>query len=299
MTPDELGGQEGPGETRGERPGMNEKFKAVLALLALLALLVVGEIFSLSRIHSMQKDFQFQEAQTRKQLTDWVNQDVSARLRALQQLNAEQLEALKIALDEASRHLGDQRGELHKDRLMVAALRNEHNRQLKELQHEIALNADQQQVGALTDDVSQTKTDLGKTKQNVDSLANTLGMTRTQFGTLIARNHSEIAALRRLGERDYFEFTAVRRNAVRVGGVGLYLRKTNVKHHRFNVDLMVDDVWLEKKDRTINEPVFFSMGGSRSFCELVVNRVDKGRITGYISTPKGATEMASRMEGAR
>jgi len=294
MAPDVLREQDGSRE--GEKAGMDEKFKAVLAILALL---VVGEIFSLSRIHVLRKDFQAQEAQTRKQLTDWVNQDVSAKLSSFEQSNAEQIEALKIEQDEASRHLGVQRGELHRARLMVSALQNEHNRQLNELKHEIALKADQQQLGALTDDVSQTKTDLGKTKQNVDSLANTLGMTRTRFGTLIARNHDEIAALRKLGERDYFEFTALRHQAVRVGGIALDLKKTNVKHHRFNVDMLVDDAWLEKKDRTIDEPIFFSVRGSRTFCELVVNRVDKGKITGYISTPKGATQMASRLEGTR
>ena len=124
-------------------------------------------------------------------------------------------------------------------------------------------------------------------------------MTRTRFGTLIARNHDEIEALRKLGERDYYEFTAARHRAIRVGGIGVYLKETNVKHHRFNVDLMIDDVWLVKNDRTINEPIFFSTNGSRSFCELVVNRVDKGKITGYISALKGATQMASRLEGTR
>jgi hypothetical protein len=294
MGPDVLREQEGSRE--GERTGMDEKFKAVLAILALL---VVGEIFSLNRIHVLRKDFQAQEAQTRKQLTDWVNQDISSKLSAFEESNDAQLGALKIEMDEASRHLGVQRGELHRARVLVTALQNEHNQQLSELKHEIALKADQEQLGALTDDVSQTKTDLGKTKKNVDSLADTLGMTRTKFGTLIARNHDEIAALRKLGERDYFEFSAERHKSVRVGGVGVDLKKTNVKHHRFNVDLMVDDVWLEKKNRTINEPIFFSVRGSRTFCELVVNRVDKGSITGYISTPKGATQMASRLEGTR
>lgn len=287
---------QGSPESHSQKGGIDEKFKAVFVILALL---VAGEIYSLSRIHSLRKDFGAQEAQTRKQLTDWVNQDVSTQLGSLKRSNAEQIEALKIALDEASRHLGVQRGELRRARLMVSELQDEHNQQVSKLQHEIALKADQQQLGALSDDVSQTKSDLGKTKQNVDTLANSLGMTRTKFGTLIARNHDEIAALRRLGERDYYEFTAMRHQAVRVGGIGVYLKKANVKHHRFNVDLMIDDVWLAKNGHTIDEPIFFNSKGSRSFCELVVNRVDKGKITGYISTPKGARQMVSRLEGTR
>jgi len=296
MTPDEMPERESSREVHLERSGMEEKFKIVLAILALL---LIGEIYSLSRIHSLLKEFGGQEAQTRTQLTTWFNQQISAKMAEVEQRNADQLQALKIEMDEASKHLGTQRGELHQARLMVSKLQNEHDQQVNELKHEIALKADQQQLGALTEDVSSTKTDLGKTKKNVDSLAETLGLTRTKFGTLIARNHDEIAALRRLGERDYFEFTAVRHDPIRVGGVGLDLKKANMKHHRFNVDMMVDDVWLQKKDRTINEPIFFSVRGSRTFCELVVNRVDKGKITGYISTPKGTTQMASRLEGTR
>ena len=296
MTPEEMPERENSREAQVERSGMDEKFKVVLAILVLL---LIGEIYSLGRIHSLRTEFNGQESQTRSQLTTSFNQQIAAKMAEVEQANAEQLQALKIELDEASRHLGTQRGELHRARLLVSKLQNEHEQQVDELKHEIALKADQQQVGALTEDVSSTRTDLGKTKKNVDSLAETLGLTRTKFGTLIARNHDEISALRKLGERDYFEFTAVRHDAIRVGGVGLDLKKTNVKHHRFNVDLMVDDVWLQKKDRTINEPIFFSLRGSRTFCELVVNRVDKGKITGYISTPKGTTQMASRLEGTR
>ena len=296
MIPDEMPDREDPREAEIRKTGLDEKFKLVLVILALL---LVGEIVALARIRALGKIFVAQEAQSRKELTDWVNQLVTAKLSSFEKSNGEQLEALRAALDDASKHLGNQRGELRQARLMVSKLQSEHNRELDELKHEIATKADQQQLGALTDDVSATKSDLGKTKQNVDSLANTLGMTRTRFGTLIARNHDEIVALRKLGERDYFEFTALRHKAIRVGGIGLDLKKTNVKHHRFNVDLLVDDVWLEKKNRTINEPIFFTIRGSRSFCELVVNRVDKGKITGYISTPKGATQMASRLEGTR
>ncbi len=296
MTPDDVREEESSSEVQTGRFRMDEKFKIVVAILAVL---VVGEIFSLARLHSLRNDFRSQEAQTRQQLTDWTNQELSARLSAFEKANAEEFQAFKIELDAATKHLGAQGGELRRARHMVSKLEDEHNAQVSELKHEIALKADQQQLGALTDDVSATKSDLGKTKQNVDTLAENLGMTRSRFGTLIARNHDQIAALRKLGERDYFEFSALRHQPLRVGGVGVDLKKTNVKHHRFNVDLLVDDIWVEKKGRTINEPVFFTVRGSRTFCELVVNRVDRGKISGYISTPKGATRMATRMEGVR
>ena len=175
MTPDEMREREDTREVHTERTGMDEKFKAVLVILALL---VVGEIYSLSRMRTLRNDFRGQETQTRQQLTNWFNQQVTAKLGAFEQSNATQLEALKIELDESSRHLGAQRVELRRARQMVTKLQDAHTQQLNELKQEIALKADQQQLGALTDDVSATKSDLGVTKQNVSSLADSLGMLR-------------------------------------------------------------------------------------------------------------------------
>jgi len=72
-----------------------------------------------------------------------------------------------------------------------------------------------------------------------------------------------------------------------------------VKRHRFNLALLADDMEIEKKDRSVNEPIFFYLRGSKRFYELVVNKVESGKVMGYISTPKGAVQVASRSEGAR
>jgi hypothetical protein len=267
-------------------------------ILIALAVLMIAEIYSISRVAGMGKAIRTQDAKTRQELTNDFNNQLSARVMALEHANQEQLGALKVELDEASRHLGTQGGELRRARDMVAKLQTEHAQQVKDLKHQLALKADQQQLGALTLDVSNAKSDLDKTKQNVAELVNSYGMSRTRFGTLIARNHDEIAALRKLGERDYYEFTLVRHKPIHLASIGLDLKRTNKKHHRFTVALLVDDVWVQKDHRTIDEPIFFSTSRSQSFCELVVNKVDKDFISGYISTPKSdAHQMASRSEG--
>jgi len=84
-----------------------------------------------------------------------------------------------------------------------------------------------------------------------------------------------------------------------VANVGLVLKKTNIKRHRFNLALLADDMEVEKKDRTVNEPLFFYLKGQKRFYELVVNQVESNKVSGYISTPKGAIEVAARSEGAR
>ena len=182
---------------------------------------------------------------------------------------------------------------------MVAQLQDEQRAQTEQLKQELDQKADQQQVGALSQDVTSTKTDLDTTKKNVSTLASDLGMARSEMGTLIARNHDDIEYLRKLGDRDYFEFTLTKNQQAKVAGVGLTLKKTNVKRYRFNLNTLVNDMDVERKDCSVNAPVFFYVNGSKKPYELVVNHVDSSQVKGYLSTPKGVTEVTASSEGAR
>jgi hypothetical protein len=42
--------------------------------------------------------------------------------------------------------------------------------------------------------------------------------------------------------------------------------------------MIVDDIRTEKKDRAINEPIFFCPRGARQPSELVINRITKDKI---------------------
>src|SRR5262249_6770826 len=115
-------------------------------------------------------------------------------------------------------------------------------------------------------------------------------------GTLIARNHDEIDQLRRMGQRDYFEFTVNRKaGAQKVGSIQVELKDTNIKKNQFTINVLADDKNFEKKNRSVNEPIFFYMSGSRQPLELAVNKASKPTATGYLSVPKtaGATAAAT------
>src|SRR5208337_1827991 len=274
-----------------ESSGSSGKFVLIFLVLAALA---VGEIYAIHKTNSMRDALEAQQTQTGKQLRAEFQNQLAGRLRAIENANAQQMDELQDELDAASKRLGATGGELKHARAMVAQLQNEQRKQDEQLQAELAQKADQQQMGALNQDVSAQRTDLDNTKKALDSVRSDLGMARSEMGTLIARNHDDIEQLRKLGERDYFEFTAQRKNPVHMAGVSLTLTKTNVKRHRFNLDLLADDVQVEKKDRTINEPIFFYVSGSKRPYELVVNEVKADQVKGYLSIAKGAKEVAAR-----
>jgi hypothetical protein len=279
-----------------EDSGANLKFGLIFVILAVL---VIGEIYTLARISSVRTSLEAQQVAAQRALSTQLDQRFSEQIAALQNSHAQQLEALRQELEAASKRVGSTGKELRRARTMVETLQNEQRQQADRVKVELARKADQQQVGALSQDVSSTRTDLENTKKVLDATRADLGMARSELGTLIARNHDDIETLRKMGDRDYFEFVLDKTQSQRVAGVGLILKKTNVKRHRFNLALVADDMEVEKKDRTVNEPIFFYLRGSKRFYELVVNKVESGRVTGYISTPRGAVQSASRSEGAR
>ena len=275
--------------------GSGAKFVVVFVILAVLA---VGEFYVLARMNTLRDQLTTQQSQLKEDLNGQLRTQISSRLSAVEQQNTEALEAVKSEIDSASQRVGAQSGELKRARNMVQQLQDQQRAQSEELKQQIALKADQVQVGALTQDVSATKDDLSSTKKTVTTIASDLGMTRSEMGTLIARNHDDIEYLRKLGDRDYFEFTLTRNEPAKVAGVSLTLNKTNAKRYRFNVTTLVDDMSVERKDCTINAPLFFYVNGSKKPYELVVNHVESNQVKGYLSTPKGVTEVAARSEGA-
>lgn len=142
---------------------------------------------------------------------------------------------------------------------------------------------------ATTDDVKNVDGKVDGVRTDLSGTQNDLKMARSELGTLIARNHEDVEQLRRLGERDYIEFTIDAKNKPqKVGAFVVELRGTNPNKKRFNVALIVDDSRIEKKNLPINEPIFFHQGNDRRPLELVVNSVAKDKVTGYISVPKAA-----------
>jgi hypothetical protein len=104
---------------------------------------------------------------------------------------------------------------------------------------------------------------------------------------LIATNSKELEALKKLGDRDYFEFDLPKSSSPqKVGDIQLALRRADVKRNRFTLEVLADDRRVEKKDKTINEPVQFYTSSTRIPYEIVVNQVRKDHVVGYLSVPK-------------
>lgn len=143
----------------------------------------------------------------------------------------------------------------------------------------------------MQDQLAENKEQIDATNQKVDSakeeLEGNLNSTRDDLNGSIAKTHDELVALEKKGERAYFEFNLSKSKGFdRVGPVSLSLRKTNVKNGFYDMAVIVEDSRLNKKHINLFEPVLFYPSDSHQPLELVVNRIDKDKVQGYVSAPK-------------
>lgn len=178
-------------------------------------------------------------------------------------------------LDERTAQLQEQQ------RASVSQLEKEQKEQIEGVKTEVG--SVRTEVGSVKTDVDATKSDLQGTK---DKLQQTVGDLGVQSG-LIARTRQDLELLRRRGERNYYEFTLVKgQGPARVSNISLQLKKTDPKRSKYTLNVVADDRVIEKKDRTMFEPLQFYTGRDRGLYEVVVFTVDKGKVSGYVSTPK-------------
>src|SRR5271169_2204529 len=159
------------------------------------------------------------------------------------------------------------------------------------------------QIGAVSTDVAGVKTDVGGVKTDVATTKSDLEATKTQLNRvvgdagvmsgLIATNHDQLEVLKHKGDRNYLEFTLQKgAKPTLLSTVKLQLKKADEKHSKYTLVVSSDDRNIEKKDKGLDEPVQFYNGKDPVLYELVVNVIEKNKVSGYLSTPKSTAKAA-------
>lgn len=248
----------------------------VVVALAVVSLVALGAGWTASTRSKELEQSLAAQTQQFKQNDDVISQ----RLAKAEDTNAQLQGELSVVTDKMKLT----EGELAKARFQAKKIKEDDAKELAEMQNQT--NA-QLATKASVDDVNKLGTDVNGVKTDLDAEKNNLQMARGEFGTLIARNHDEVEELRRLGERDYYEFTIDKKNSrEKVGNLMVELHATNLKKSQYGVTIFVDDQRHDKKNLTANEPLYFFQSGARAPLEFVVNQVGKDKISGYLSVPK-------------
>ncbi len=255
---------------------------AAVVVLAVVTLIALGVGWSASNRSNTLEQTVTAQAQQSKQNEDALSQ----RLAKAEDTNAQLQGELSVVTDKMKLTAG----ELHRTASQIKA---DDAKQLAELQTnvngELATKASTDDVTKLGGDVDSVKTDLDATKSSLE-------MAKGEFGTLIAKNHDQIEELRRMGERDYYEFTITQKGQrTKVGDLMVELRSVNPKRNVYSVAVFVNDQRFDKNNRSVDEPIYFFPAGAGHTApyEFTVNQVGKNKIVGYLSVPKSAPAQAN------
>jgi hypothetical protein len=139
----------------------------------------------------------------------------------------------------------------------------------------------------ITEQQKQLKDTQDLVAKNRSDLEGSLSSTRDELNGSIAKTHEELVTLAKRGERSYFEFDLEKsKQFQRFGPITISLRKADTKHENYDMQMIVDDNTLTKKKVNLYEPIWIHTENESQPVQVVVNRISKNHVHGYVSAPK-------------
>ncbi len=247
-------------------------------LLAIAAIYVIASLYLLYEMRN-----RLTALEQKQQTLETAQADLNNRIHAT---STEFKQALSSEVGMTKQEIAQRSAELERQQkasaAKLAAAQSQQGQQIAAVNTEVS--GVKSEVGSAKTDIQKTQTDLAATNAKLEHAMGDLGV---QSG-LIAHNASELDMLKRKGERNYYDFTLQKNARTPVSTISLQLKKVDPKKSKFTLNVIADDRTIEKKDRTLLEPLQFYTGRDRMLYELVVFTADKNSISGYLSTPKGA-----------
>lgn len=244
-------------------------------ILAIAVLYVFGSLYMIFETRSRVKKLEESHAEAEAR---------AGQLAAKLHTSQSQVEALGGQIGMTQEELDRKAAELRRQQRASEERLSQETAQAKQQTAEV-----KQEVAGVRTDLGGTKTDLAATRSDLEStkakLEKTIGDLGVQSG-LIARNSQDVEFLKHRGDRNYYEFTLRKKQRTPISTVSFELKKTDPKKGKFTLNVLADDKTIEKKDRTMMEPMQFYTGRERQLFEVVIFKVDRDTVTGYLATPK-------------
>jgi flagellar basal body-associated protein FliL len=281
-------------ETNENTPAkLNRKPSLLTSLFLVVVVALAGaNLYSYLRMNKMQDQISDLQSSSSAQFSTLQAASTEARAAAQQRIEVLQLE-LEGARKQAALAVGQAKADAQKHATELASrLEAEQHRQQEVFNTQLTAvqTGAEAKFQSVDKDVDAVRSEVASARTEIQNTIADLQRARGDMGVmsgLIATNGKELDALKALGERHYFEFNLAKtKEHQKIGNVAVKLKKADVGRNKFTLELIADDKRVEKKDKTINEPVQFYAFGYQQPLEMVVNEVQKDRIKGYLAVPK-------------
>jgi phage shock protein A len=268
-------------ETHGLSPMLRNVLLGVAAVYVLLSLYLMFDMRS-----------RLEKAEARLTAAETEQKETADELKSTRANMKDSFLALGARVGLTSAELSKRTEDLSRAQTQAAArlhkAQEEQGQQLSQVTGEVSTV--KTELGGAKTDIASTRTDLDATKKKLESA---IGDLNVQSG-LIAHTRDDLEFLKHKGDRNIYEFTLSKGHRQPVSTVSLELKKADRKKGKFTLNVMADDRTIEKKDRTLYEPMQFYTGRDKVLYEVVVMSVDKDKISGYLSAPKNGPQPLSK-----
>lgn len=269
-----------PRESHGTSPMLRNVLLGVAAVYVLLSLYLMFDTH-----------VRLGKAEARLATTEAAQQETADQLKSARANLKDSVQALGAKVGMTSEELARRTEDLSRAQAQAARLNKAQQQQGEQLSRVTGdVSTVKTELGGAKTDIASTRTDLDETKKKLESA---IGDLNVQSG-LIAHTRDDLEFLKHKGDRNIFEFTLSKGHRQPVSTVSLELKKADRKKGKFTLNVMADDRTIEKKDRTLYEPMQFYTGREKMLYEVVVMSVDKDKISGYLSAPKNAPQALSK-----
>ena len=245
----------------------------IVVILFAVALYLIVDLRG--RVHSLEAGAERQSAETKviEDKLHLTNQNIEAGMEAL---------GSKVGMtqEDLAKRTAELKAQQERAAAKLAAEQQATNKEVANVNS--AVSGVRTELGGAQSDIASTRSDLAATKAKLESAIGDLNV----HSGLIAKNHDELEFLKHKGDRNYFEFKLRKKTAQSDCDREPGTEEDGPEEVALYLNVYADDHTIEKKDRTLGEPLQFYTGRDKQLYEVVVFNVNKEEISGYLATPK-------------
>ena len=180
---------------------------------------------------------------------------------------------------------------------LYGELKEGQQRQSDELASVGQQKADRTEVNDLKNETGEIKKQVTEANSNISDLrevtsrnAGEIESTKTAVASVreaTDANRKQISDVQYSLARDVYNFELTENTGImKVFNVSLRLKNVELSKQRYDMEIYAGDKRLKKDNQLLNEPIYFYVAGVQKPYELVVTKLDKKHVIGYLSVPK-------------
>ncbi len=220
------------------------------------------------------------------------------------QVSGEKIEGLQKEMEQSgskiSTHgqkLKQHQGTLKQHGGQVSDLKSEQQQQGRELEAVSLKKADRSQLQELQGQTEGIKNEVALVNSGLADVREASSANRASIGSAEQKiagldqglndTQSRLSRVAESLKRDRYDFELHEKAGyVKVREVSLRLKDVDLKRQRYDLDLVVNGRWVRKRHQNAHEPVSFYVKGVEKTYEVVITKIDKKQVAGYLSVPK-------------